>query len=308
MSDGGRGTSGASGANSGNGGTGGNGGSGQGTGNGCGSDDAMSFTPQELTNLLYSFGRAAHPAPELFAAVAAPVTAAWLTHSRALVGWTAQDVANTLWACAAADERHEHLIAACETALCTRGFVLLPMHLTQIQQWLIWWEVELRCKAPLITPSLRAECQRALAAGDQRAGHTVSALQMAVERGLIRIGLQPTPEIATQEGYSIDLAILPEKVAIEVDGPTHYTQAHTPTGATLLKRRQLLATGWRVVNIPYFEWYAFERSAVQEDTYLRRLLVPWLPSGHHPSHRDSVQMPASAASASGWRQHAERFG
>ena len=65
------------------------------------------------------------------------------------------------------------------------------------------------------------------------------------------------------------------RVAIEVDGPSHFTQVGTPSGATLLKRRQLRATGWNVVAIPYFEWYRLDRNVQREDEYLCRLLQPY---------------------------------
>ena len=225
--------------------------------------------------MLYSYGRAAHAAPSLFAAAAAPVSSAWLAGERTLDGWSVQDVANTLWACAAADARHEHLVAALETALCTRGFALQQAHYTQIQQYLIWWEIELGRRAPLVTPALREQCRRCLAAGDVKSGHRVSALQLAVGRCLERLGLISQSELTTDEGYSIDLAVLRERVAIEVDGPSHFTQVGTPSGATLLKRRQLRATGWNVVAIPYFEWYRLDRNVQREDEYLCRLLQPY---------------------------------
>jgi hypothetical protein len=237
--------------------------------------EGSTFLPQELSNLLYSYGRAAHAAPSLFAAAAAPVSSAWLAGERTLDGWSVQDVANTLWACAAADARHEHLVAALETALCTRGFALQQAHYTQIQQYLIWWEIELGRRAPLVTPALREQCRRCLAAGDVKSGHRVSALQLAVGRCLERLGLISQSELTTDEGYSIDLAVLRERVAIEVDGPSHFTQVGTPSGATLLKRRQLRATGWNVVAIPYFEWYRLDRNVQREDEYLCRLLQPY---------------------------------
>lgn len=270
---------------------GGTGGSAQGGTEGVG----RGFSPQELSNILYSYGRAAHPAPDLFAAVAAPLTDAWERGQPTLVGWSVQDVANTLWACAAADARHGALVAACETALFTRGFVLHQAHFTQLQQWLIWWEIELKRTAPLVNASVREQCRDAMAKGDQTAGHTVSAFQKAVGRGLERLGVRFSDEVTTREGYSIDIAVLPENIAIEVDGPTHFTQKHTPTGATALKRRQLCATGWHVVAIPYFEWYELDRNVPRENEYLRRLLEPFVSSSVSSSASQPPQQQPYAA-------------
>jgi RAP domain len=46
---------------------------------------------------------------------------------------------------------------------------------------------------------------------------------------------------------------------VEVDGPSHFVgqSSQVPTGATVLKRRQLqkLEQGWmKLVAIPYWEW------------------------------------------------------
>jgi hypothetical protein len=55
--------------------------------------------------------------------------------------------------------------------------------------------------------------------------------------------------------YPVDAALPAYKLAIEADGPTHYsTNTLRPLGHTLLKRRLLKQLGWVVVNIPLFEW------------------------------------------------------
>ena len=48
-----------------------------------------------------------------------------------------------------------------------------------------------------------------------------------------------------------------ERIAVEVDGPTHFVgRSHQPTGSTLLKHRQLRYFGWRLESVPYWEWDA----------------------------------------------------
>ena len=79
------------------------------------------------------------------------------------------------------------------------------------------------------------------------------------------LGAQPREEVICEEtGYSVDLVVKSPDgaaVAVEVDGPSHFLVdggAQKPTGATLLKRRQLSALGcWsRLVSVPYWEWDA----------------------------------------------------
>ena len=69
------------------------------------------------------------------------------------------------------------------------------------------------------------------------------------------LGLQPKDEVVIDEGYSIDIVVNSAgvTVAIEVDGPSHFV-GRTPTGATLLKRRQLRSFGWSLLSLPYWDW------------------------------------------------------
>jgi hypothetical protein len=235
------------------------------------------FMTLELTNLLYSFGKAGHAAPALFAAAAAQVVSGGLAGGRSLVGWSAQDVCNTMWACASLDARHDHLLAACQDALASRAYELDRTHLTQIQQWLIWWEAELGYAVDM-PPELRERCRTSLASGDTVHGHTVSALQASVERALSRLRLTYTRELTTVEGYSVDIVVPSHGLAIEVDGPHHYTQMSTPTGATKLKRRQLRATGWAVAAIPFFAWYRLNGNPNEECAYLQQLVATAWPA------------------------------
>ena len=70
--------------------------------------------------------------------------------------------------------------------------------------------------------------------------------------------LKPQMEVcAADSGYSIDIVceFEDEKVGVEVDGPQHFLWAsRTPSGATLLKRRQLQQQGWQLLPVPHWEF------------------------------------------------------
>ena len=60
---------------------------------------------------------------------------------------------------------------------------------------------------------------------------------------------------------------------VEVDGPSHFFPGtRQPTGATLLKRRQLRHFGTRLGVVPYWEWDALS-SKEEMRSYLKRLVT-----------------------------------
>ena len=76
-------------------------------------------------------------------------------------------------------------------------------------------------------------------------------------------------------GYALDLALPSQRVAVEVDGPSHFLLPdrqgrHAPNGSTVLKRRLLAKAGWRVVSVPYYDWDGLASS--EREGYLKQLL------------------------------------
>ena len=64
---------------------------------------------------------------------------------------------------------------------------------------------------------------------------------------------------------------------VEVDGPNHFVQGprqHLPSGATLLKRRQLEALGYSVVSVPFWEWDHLRSDGEQTEYLQQRGLAP----------------------------------
>ena len=105
-----------------------------------------------------------------------------------------------------------------------------------------------------------------------------------------------------REVLSIDLANLEARVAIEVDGPSHYMtyidkvpdkgggyplllkngrmeyqfrmsdERQQMNGPTVFKQRLLQRIGWKTINIPFWEWYRMNGDVELEDAYCRELL------------------------------------
>ena len=101
---------------------------------------------QELSNLLWAYGKAAVSSPALFGAAASACDAT----VGGLTGWDVQSLCNLLWAFAAADARHASLIAAGEAALCenvARDTFFEQVHLTQVPSWPATWRLHGGCMA-----------------------------------------------------------------------------------------------------------------------------------------------------------------
>ena len=85
-------------------------------------------------------------------------------------------------------------------------------------------------------------------------------------------GISHELEHITADGlFSIDLAIVDRRIALEFDGPSHFTSnTLEPLGHTRLRDRLLSEMGWHVVSIPFFEWDRLQRTE-QRDAYVKRL-------------------------------------
>ena len=59
------------------------------------------------------------------------------------------------------------------------------------------------------------------------------------------------------EGYSVDYALVDERIAIEVGGRLARSgdgAGRRPVGRTVIKHRQLAALGWRLLSITRDDW------------------------------------------------------
>ena len=101
----------------------------------------------------------------------------------------------------------------------------------------------------------------------------VSRGQREVGESLRRLGLSHELEYITADGlFSIDLAMVDRRIALEFDGPSHFTtNTLEPLGHTRLRDRLLCAMGWHVVSIPFFDWDGLHHPE-QMDAYVKHRL------------------------------------
>ena len=126
--------------------------------------------------------------------------------------------------------------------------------LSQLHQWSLWRE-ERGALWPGLPDSLLQDCRNAFVAEEGRP----SLLQSDVVRELrSRVAHVEEEHRCETSGYSIDALVTlndGQRVAVEVDGPSHFIgHSQQPAGATLLKHRQLRYFGWRLESVPYWEW------------------------------------------------------
>ena len=139
---------------------------------------------------------------------------------------------------------------------------------------------------------------------------TTSKVQQDVSAAFTRVGFDHVEEYMVPAGatmrmdlLSLDIADPLRKVGIEVDGPSHFyhnldrwspqdppkgqvrvsgrkveydfdwnADRNNPNGSTSLKDRLLTKLGWKVIHIPFWEWYPMKGDQQAEDAYCRNLL------------------------------------
>jgi hypothetical protein len=95
----------------------------------------------------------------------------------------------------------------------------------------------------------------------------VSAQHADVSKALVGMGAKHIIE-DTSSGYAVDLALPEEGIAVEIDGPSHFSRTDGRLlGATALKRRHLQLMGWHVFSITHEDW----QSALRAEARLQEL-------------------------------------
>ena len=245
---------------------------------------ARDYSPHSLSNTAWAFATAGHKAPELFDALASAMleqldscnpqdlaSTAWAfaTAGQAapalfdalgseaaehLTEFSPQGISNVAWAFAVADVPSAGIVGASFIERCEATATEDVALLCQLHQFELWRREHGICEPPL-SSKLRRRCHDAFCSTAVKP----SALQRSVGKALGALGLEASEEVRTKEGYTLDWVVKHQGalVGVEVDGPHHFV-GRDPTGATLLKRRQLRHLGWRLISVPYWEWNELE--------------------------------------------------
>jgi hypothetical protein len=190
-----------------------------------------------------------------------------------------QEVANLLWALAVMGGGligiMEDLIDRLAVRVLQIREDLTVVDKSQLHQWLLWCKLDMMSSASLpssvarVKQEMGEECLQ-LFRGQATKG---SRLQRDVAAALKRAGSDVEIEeefCDTRSGYSIDVLVRRRsaagitELAVEVDGPSHFLgDGQTPSGSTLLKRKQLGQLGYTVVPVPFWEWDALRDEEAQ---------------------------------------------
>jgi len=254
---------------------------------------AGDFKPLEVANLLWALATIGLKADR-------GLLEAMHRRATATAGdFNPQDVSTLLWALTVMGEG-VNTVPGVLTDLLVARVLKLRGQLTvqdklQLHQWLLSCDLDLLCGASLpsgvarVKQEMGEECLQAFSG---QAGHP-SQLQREVAAAL-RIAV---PELEMEEeyrdarsGYSIDVLVRRRSAAgssigskspvtsfggwaVEVDGPFHFLEdGRTPSGSTLLKRKQLGQLGYTVLPVPFWEWNALKGEEAKQ-RYLKDKLM-----------------------------------
>lgn len=136
----------------------------------------------------------------------------------------------------------------------------------------------LKLEHPNLQLALKSDLEEKVA----RSGRTkrfnqkvTSSFQKEVARLLISTGLDWVREYVV-DGYTLDAVLVDKKVALEIDGPTHFSRnSGKPLGHTMLKRRYMASAGWNLVSLSHQEWEEL-RGGFEQLEYLRRILSDYV--------------------------------
>lgn len=115
-----------------------------------------------------------------------------------------------------------------------------------------------------------------------------SSFQKEVGHLLVSTGLEWVKEYVV-DGYALDAVIVKKKLALEIDGPTHFSRnTGVPLGHTMLKRRYITAAGWKLVSLSHQEWEELQGGSEQVE-YLREILKDHLDKRYDSSTLTEVK-------------------
>lgn len=204
-----------------------------------------------------------------------------------------QEVCNLCWAVAVLDLRQFAAEVVTLQGTCNRQWGSLNVEeLSQIQQVCLWLQDMQQSEQAteyhsVLTKQQLQQCSTAWAAHvQQRAVQQSSAFQDYVFELLqqLPISWQVSPaleQLSQPDGmFSMDIGAVTAdglRLAIEVDGPTHFRLPDRGlTGSTLYRNRALSARGYAVVSVAAHDWEQLQ-GPQQQVQYLMQLLQSFVP-------------------------------
>jgi hypothetical protein len=197
------------------------------------------FNPQNLANTAWAFASIGHRSKSIFRALKEESISQ-------LDDFSSQDLANTAWAFAIFNKK--------DTVKKIIDHVIKNYDVSRLP---------LKTKTQLIQAAslFKNEYSKLIEqVGSLDIETHPSALQKQIFDLLVQIGkgISFTEEEEVTKGCIVDIAINANKIAIEIDGPSHYTRNSSEKrhllGRNRLKENILEAQGWKLIRIPYFVW------------------------------------------------------
>lgn len=130
----------------------------------------------------------------------------------------------------------------------------------------------------LLPSSLLEECRESFLKVCEDQKVTCRPISECVLKALLDAGYEAVENLLLKDdALCVDIAADFEgcPVAIMCTGPKGYTRTlpYRPTGATAMKLRQLVAMGWLVVEVPFFEWNPLGGESEQLPFLLSKMLA-----------------------------------
>ncbi|OQS06251.1 hypothetical protein THRCLA_01702 [Thraustotheca clavata] len=220
--------------------------------------DQHRFSNERLVHLLHGFAslcaadrEAQKWLPELFTRVSD-----YILTNKKNEPLTPELLSMLAWSCAVAKVHHRDVF---DKLMKTAATLKNPsiVFATQVYQVYLECNDQLRQEITPLPQELLGEFKAKLQA--QHHTNISSHLHKQISKTLTHMKISHSNEHILSQGYSIDIALIDEKIGIEVNGPMHYQLRRNPTenylmGSTLLKMRHLQQEGWTILQVSHMDF------------------------------------------------------
>ena len=224
---------------------------------------AETFRPQELVQVLWAFACMNHPIDFLFDSLNVLTVEKSEVQATFFRGFSQQQLASMAWSSAVLGQIEGPWFMSLWNCINARSMAWTSsegnrrpkgdQHLCQL--YLANLALRLECAESGLTTERELEAMINDAWEKEKAAcKRSSGDHREVDRLLV--GATGRLWVSEYDGapYSLDLALVDGKVALEIDGRTHFSRnTNTLLGHTVLKQRLLRAAGWTIIPIPFHE-------------------------------------------------------